>query len=161
MINISQQVIEINTEDNSERIINVTGLNENGEVVGSMTKKYSPAVVNPPELNEFNQETTFYVTYDENGNEHSTIPISQPAPEGWYEYGYGEWANIVTRNNGLETYYTWIPRYEFTLDQTNQRSNVKFLEGTAGAESGYQVPEAFTFNGQELTGYWAMKYTAR
>ena len=160
MINISQQVIEINTEDKNEKTMNVTGLNENGEVVGSMTKKYSPAVVNPPELKGFNQETTFYVTYDENGNEHSTIPITEAEPEGWYEYGYGEWANIVTRNNGLETYYTWIPRYEFTLDQNNQRSNVKFLEGTTTeAESGYQIPEAFTFNGQELTGYWIMKYT--
>ncbi len=22
-----------------------------------------------------------------------------------------------------------------------------------------EVPEAFTFNGQEITGYWIMKYT--
>ena len=125
-----------------------------------MTKKYSPAVVNPPELNGFNQETTFYVTYDQNGNEHSTIPITEPAPEGWYEYGYGEWANIVTRNNGLETYYTWIPRYQFILDQNNQRSIVKFINGTGiEVDAGYQIPEAFTFNGQELTGYWGMKYT--
>ncbi len=159
LANIFEKVVEINTTDNSEKTINVTGLNENGEAVGSMTKKYSPAIINPPELSSFTKDTTFYVTYDENGNEHSTIPITEPAPEGWYEYGYGEWANIVTRNNGLETYYTWIPRYEFTLDQNNQRSNVKFLSGTAEAESGYQVPEAFTFNGQEITGYWIMKYT--
>ena len=156
---ISNQLIEIETTDNLEKTINVTGLNEKGEIVGSMTKKYSPAVINPPELKEFEQDTTFYVTWDENGNEHSTIPISKPAPEEWYEYGYGEWANIVTRNNGLETYYVWIPRYEFTLDQSNQRSNVKFLTGTTEAEGGYQVPEAFTFNGNELTGYWIMKYT--
>ena len=26
--------------------------------------------------------------------------------------------------------------------------------------SGYQIPEAFTFDGKELSGYWAMKYTA-
>ena len=25
---------------------------------------------------------------------------------------------------------------------------------------GYKIPEAFTFDGQELPGYWAMKYTA-
>ena len=60
----------------------------------------------------------------------------------------------------MTTYYTWIPRYQFILDQTNQRSTVKFLNGTAGAEEGYHVPEAFTFNGKELSGYWAMKYTA-
>ena len=160
LANIAEKVIEINTTDNNEKTINVTGLNASGEVVGSMTKKYEPATVNPPELSGFNQETTFYVTYDGNGNEHSTIPISKEAPEGWYEYGYGKWANIVTRNNGLQTYYTWIPRYEFTLDQNNQRSNVRFIEGTrTETEGDYQIPEAFTFNGKELTGYWAMKYT--
>ena len=27
-------------------------------------------------------------------------------------------------------------------------------------DTGWQIPEAFTFNEKELTGYWAMKYTA-
>ena len=144
-----------------ENVINITGLNAGGEAVGSMTKNYAPAVVNTPDLSGFNKDTTFYVTYDENEKEHSTTPISQPMPQYWYEYGESKWANIVTRNNGLETYYVWIPRYEFMLDQTNQRSTVKFLSGTNNQpDSGYQIPEAFTFNGQELTGYWAMKYTA-
>ena len=135
-----------------------------------MTKIYSPAVVNEPDLSGFNKETTFYVTYDENGKEHSTIPITENAPDDWYEYGESRWANIVTRNNGLETYYTWIPRYEFTLDQTNQRSTVKFLSGTSTAvDGGYQIPDAFWFDknsngveddGEQLTGYWVMKYTA-
>ncbi len=156
---IETQTIEIPVTDNNEKTINVTGLNANGEIVGSMTKKYVPAVVNKPELDSFNKETTFYVTWDEQGNEHSTIPISQEPPTDWYEYSFGNWANIVTRNNGLETYYTWIPRYEFTLNQNNQRSDVRFLHDTDEAEEGYQVPEAFTFNGQKLTGYWIMKYT--
>ena len=57
-----------------------------------MTKVYSPAVVNKPELSGFDKDTTFYVTYDDNGNEHSTIPISQSAPQYWYEYGGSQWA---------------------------------------------------------------------
>ncbi len=55
--------------------------------------------------------------------------------------------------------FTWIPRYQFKLDNQTQRSDVKFIEGTGGATKGdYQVPDAFTFDGKALTGFWAMKY---
>ena len=159
--NIEKQVIEFADMIKGDNTVNVTGLNEKGEIVGSMTKLYSPAVVNEPDLSGFDKNTTFYVTYDLNGQEHSTIPITEEVPNDWYEYGESRWANIVTRNNELETYYVWIPRYEFQLDQTNQRSIVKFITGTSKEkDAGYQIPEAFTFNGQEITGYWAMKYTA-
>lgn len=159
--NIGTQVIEFSDLRPGNNVINITGLNANGEIVGSMTKEYTPTVVNQPDLSGFDPDTTFYVTYDDNDNEHSTIPISEEVPMFWYEYGESRWANIVTRNNGLETYYVWIPRYQFALDYTNERSIVKFINGTSTeAEEGYQIPEAFTFNGQEITGYWAMKYTA-
>ena len=141
--------------------INVTGLNANGEIVGSNTKEYIPAVTNKPDTSGFDPNTTFYVTYDDNGNEHSTVPICKATPQYWYDYGETRWANIVTRNNGLETYYVWIPRYCFTLDQQNQRSTVKFLKDTSTeVPPSYQIPEAFKFNGKELTGFWMMKYTA-
>ena len=168
--NIGSKVIILNNMKAGDNVINVTGLNAGGEIVGSMTKDYSPAVVNAPDLSGFNKETTFYVTYDENEKEHSTTPISEATPQYWYEYGESRWANIVTRNNGLETYYTWIPRYAFTLNQTNQKSTVKFLSGTTRTvDGGYQIPDAFWFDknsngkeddGEQLTGYWAMKYTA-
>ena len=149
---------EMTVED--ENTVNITALNEKGEVIGSMTKGCRQAKVNEPDTSNFKQETTFYVTYDENGNEHSTVPLTESVPENWYDYADSKWANIVTRNNGLETYYTWIPRYEFKLDQTSQRSNINFLEGTTKETSyGYQIPEAFTFDGKEIPGYWYMKYT--
>lgn len=159
---INSQVITIADGFNKgeKNTINVTALDKNGQIIGSMTKDYEPAEVNKPDTSGFNQETTFYVTYDDDG-EHSTIPVSQPPPNDWYEYGESRWANIVTRNNDMEVYYVWIPRYEFQLDQINQRSTIKFLAGTSTqVDEGYQIPEAFTFNGQELTGFWAMKYTA-
>lgn len=149
-----------------DNIINITALDANGEIIGSMTKTYSPAIVNEPDLTGFNKDTTFYVTWDLNGVEHSEIPITKEAPTAWYEYGASMWANIVTRNNGVETYYTWIPRYEFTLDQTSQRSTIKFITGTSTetTNSNYQIPEAFSWeneNGEtvQLTGYWVSKYT--
>lgn len=159
---IYNQTVQFTGMKEGENIVNVTALNARGEIVGSMTKMYVPAKVNPPELDGFNKDTTFYVTYDESGVETSVIPISKDAPEDWYEYGERRWANIVTRNNGLETYYTWIPRYKFMADNTNQTTDVIFLEGTEGLKQGdlYAIPEAFTFAGIPLTGYWAMKYTA-
>lgn len=158
--NISSEIIEFSNLRKGNNTINLTALNENGEIVGSMTKEYATAVVNPPVLKGFNPQTTFFVTYDAEGKEHSTIPITQTPPSDWYDYGSSEWANIVTRNNNGEVYYVWIPRYQFILDQTNQRSTVKFIAGTSTqVEEGYQIPEAFTFNGTELTGFWATKYT--
>ena len=89
------------------------------------------------------------------------------APKDWYDYSNSKWANIVVKANGKETYFTWIPRYEFKITSSQQaqpataRTEVRFIEGTSSEESkGYQIPEAFTFDGKQLSGYWAMKYTA-
>lgn len=144
--------------------INITALNENGEIIGSMTKELELAQTNPPDLTGLDKDTTFYVYWDENGNEHNEIPISMEPPQDWYNYSYSQWANIVTRNDGLETYYVWIPRYQYNLDQTSQRSNVKFIEGIGtNVDIGYQIPEAFTWVNQagqtiQLPGYWLTKY---
>ena len=61
-------------------------LGENKKIIGSMTKVANKAKVNEPDLNGFKRETTFYVTYDESGNEHSTIPITNDPPKNWYNY---------------------------------------------------------------------------
>ncbi len=141
------------------KAINITGLDSNGVVVGSFTYLYKVAEVNAPDTTGFDPDTTFYVYYDEDGREHNEIPISKPAPSNWYDYSCAYWANIVTRNNGLETYYVWIPRFEFQINSTSQRTYVNFIKGTSTeTTSGYSIPEAFTFNGQELTGYWIAKY---
>ena len=158
---------EMSTEN--KNVLNVTAVNANCEVIGSMTKECTQAKVNTPDLSAFDKDTTFYVTYDDEGKEHNTIPLAKDAPQNWYDYADSKWANVVTRNNGLEIYYTWIPRYEFKLDQTSQRSSINFIDGTGNETSkGYQIPEAFWVdkNGdgnkdadEQLTGYWAMKYT--
>ena len=152
---------ESDASEDEAYVVNVTALGAKGEIIGSMTKTVKTAKVNNPDLTGFNKDTTFYVTYDSSGNEHSNIPLTETAPDNWYDYADSKWANIVTRNNGLETYYVWIPRYEFKLNQVSQRSYINFIEGTGTSTSaGYQIPEAFTFNGTQLRGYWIMKYTA-
>ena len=154
--------------ENETYIVNLTALNANGSIVGSMTKTLEPTEVNTPKLDGFDPNTTFYVYYDEDGTEHNEIPISKEAPKNWYNYTYSNWANIVTRNDGLETYYVWIPRYQYKLNQTSQKSDVKFILGTSNkTENGYQIPEAFWWDknddgkedeGEQLTGYWITKY---
>ena len=157
-----------NLIENGSYIINVTALDEKDSIVGSMTKTIEPTEVNPPELEGFDKDTTFYVYWDENGIEHNEIPISEPAPSSWYNYTYSKWANIVVRNEGLETYYVWIPRYQYKLNQTSQRSDVKFILGTGNDTfNGYEIPEAFWWDkndngteeeGEQLKGYWITKY---
>ena len=153
-----------NTTPDKTNVINITALNSKGQIVGSMTKELELVEVNAPDLTGFDKNTTFYVYYDSEGNEHNEIPISEDPPADWYNYSYSRWANIVTRNDGLENYLVWIPRYQYRLDQTSQRSNVKFIQGTGTEVStGYQIPEAFTWQKDDgtqvqITGYWMSKY---
>jgi len=150
------------------KAINITALNSDGEIIGSMTKVFETAETNVPDVSSFDKDTTFYVYWDENGIEHNEIPISKDAPKEWYDYTTANWANIVTRNDGLETYYVWIPRYAYKLDSTSQRSYVKFLKGTTTkVDAGYKIPEAFWWDknsdgkrtdDEEISGYWMTKY---
>lgn len=159
-----------------KKTINVTALNANGEIIGSMTKIFEVANNNAPDTSAFDQDTTFCVWYDEQGNEHNETPIrnKDSIKDKWYDYTSGNWANIVTRNNGEETYFTWIPRYMYTLDNISrpQKSEVKFI-GTdisnyaGNVPSPYKVPDAFWWDnnnngiedeGEQLSGYWISKY---
>lgn len=159
-----------NLKNNQSYIVNVTALSATGEILGSMTKVLEPTEVNPPDLSGFDQDTTFYVYWDENNNEQNSIPIRnrENEPEGWYDYTFTQWANVVTRNDGLETYWVWVPRYQYNLNGTTQRSDVKFIIGTGTeTEAGYTIPDAFWWDknddgkeqeDEQLTGYWIAKY---
>lgn len=115
--------------------------------------------VGKPDLTGFDKNSTFYVTYDANGNETSVIPIGEEVPTNWYDYDNQIWANIVVRNNEKEAYFVWIPRYEYMLDSTNERSRVILIpKSKTTADSGYQISEAFIWNGTQISGYWMSKY---
>ncbi len=118
--------------------------------------------MNPPDLTGFNKNLTFYVTYDENGTESSYIPIGTDAPDNWYDYDAQQWANIVVRNEGNEAYYTWIPRYEYKLDEANQKTIAQIIPVTqTRPDTGYQIPEAFKWAGTNIKGFWTSKYELR
>lgn len=170
--NTTTELSEYNFENinyDKEYIINITALDENDKIVGSMTKTFEPAEINPPDLSKFNDQITYYVWYDNDGTEHNDRLITETQPENWYDYSLGKWANIVVKNdNGAITYYTWIPRYQYHLNKLGQRSEVKFIVGKSTETLGdYIIPEAFWWDkndngveedGEQLTGYWITKY---
>ena len=119
------------------------------------------------DLSGFNPDNTYYVIYDEKGgNEQRGEKIqlddkgkAKNMPENWYNYEEKRWANIVTENNGLKTYWTYIPRYEYKiLDDSQTVEIVYILSSEKTADVGYKIPEAFTFGGVDLAGYWVSKY---
>lgn len=114
------------------------------------------------DLSGFNPANTYYVTYDENGNQTSEdTPISQNPPEGWYDYSKKKWANVMTNNNGLKTYWTYIPRYKYQVWKELQQTYVRYIRTNitdSNVEEEYTIPDSFTFGGQQLKGYWVSKY---
>ena len=112
------------------------------------------------DLSKFNASCTYYVTYDDSGNETLT-PISAGEPANWYDYTQKKWANICTTANGTKSYWVWIPRFKYRLTTSNQFVDAEIVTTdvtNANCESLYKIPDSFTFNGVELPGYWISKY---
>ncbi len=139
--------------------------------------------VNEPDISTgLIKENTRYLYLNEDGNLTPSNWLVGNPPEDWYDYSNQKWANIVTiatdlNGNATETYYVWIPRYEYKIlsDRTNlstenRRIDVNFITTEITNENcspGYKVPEAFWWDnnsngvqdeGEQLTGYWISKY---
>ena len=114
--------------------------------------------ITKPDLTGFNPNNTYYVTYDDSGAETRT-PITSAAPENWYDYSNQKWANIVTVSGGKEAYFVWIPRYEYKVKDNFEQIEIRFITTNSNARTdGYLLPEAFQWDGKDLTGYWVSKY---
>ena len=83
--------------------------------------------VNEPDLTGYVKEKTRYLYLNDSGNLVPGNWIKDAAPEEWYNYETQEWANIYVEVDGIDNYYVWIPRYMYKLDQTTQKSDVKFI----------------------------------
>ena len=112
------------------------------------------------DLSNLDPANTYYVYWDDDGTEHNDTPISKPAPANWYDYSKKKWANIVTKANGKIAYWVWVPRYEYKINQSTKSIEINFIstDKVNNENSVYKVPEAFTFAGVELPGYWMSKY---
>ena len=157
-LTVGNYTVNIIVKNNDEAKLQVTAITKQVEVIDN-------TFANEPNLAGFDKAHTYYVEYDEVGNEKSDTLIAQAKPTNWYNYEARRWANIVVRQNGNETYYTWIPRYGYALNNIEQKTNVTFIKGTKDAPQGYTLPEAFTWedpkdenNKIQLEGYWMSKF---
>jgi hypothetical protein len=159
----------------TEYTINLTAKDANGKVLASTTKTVRTSRVNPPDLTGFNQATTYYLTYKENGDEERLLVAGNSPPNNWYDYADKKWANIVTtsEDGAKEAYWVWIPRYAYKtmyndVNAATAYADIIFLKGITRdiPLPGYTIPEAFiwsdtegdTAEGKQITGYWASKY---
>ena len=155
----------------SEEENRMIGSRKKSEILKEITKN-----VIEVDASGFNPDCTYYVTYDENGgNEQIGDKIQLDSkgnlinmPENWYDYENKRWANIVTKGtdasgNELISYWTYIPKYEYDLDDLyptiSGKPVVKFIPKTQmTADKGFVIPESFKFAGKDLSGYWVSKY---
>jgi len=148
--------------------------------MGAVTREIKVQGPNEPDLTGFNPNCTYFVMFDGSGNEidpGKTDPASKiqldvngkitNAPSGWYDYADKKWANVVTINGSKKAYWVWVPRYAYKMlyadvNTTYSNSEIVWLNGTDSwsevPPGGYVIPEAFTFGGNEQTGYWMSKY---
>ena len=99
-------------------------------------------------------------------DENKVRALLQRENENWYDYNTQKWANIVVRNAGGESYYTWIPRYIYRLDNVDEVTEIQFVGVDIFGdkiEERWTLPEAFTWQDEDgstkqLNGYWIAKY---
>ncbi len=96
--------------------------------------------------------------------------------------GTSQWANAKLTIDGVDSYFVWIPRYAYKINNTDQTIDVKFIQrtGTVAADgtpckyadaptlntaTDYIIHPAFTTNADlgggwdtELAGLWIAKY---
>ncbi len=118
-----------------------------------------------PNVRKISQKT--YVTWELNeaGTAYEMKEKQTVAPDYWYDYEKGKWANIKTSQNGLEAYWVWIPRYEYKVptSTTAVQIEVKFIDKTKTTpDEGYTIHPVFTNAGNggfgELDGIWVAKF---
>ena len=162
----------------------ITGLNANTEynvkIVGKASGGYGYASyeemvkttektikeLTQPSLMGFIQSNTFYVTYDSSDNEviGNRIQVDSDGnptnmPDGWYDYENKKWANIVTIDGDKKAYFVWIPRYEYKAKSAWEEIAIRFISTSqTSATQGYSLPDAFSWDGTPLSGYWISKY---
>ena len=96
----------------------------------------------------------------------------------WYEYSSRMWANAVTvsnreyyksesgtiiKNDEINGFYVWIPRYEYKkFSSTSEKKiQINFIpQSKSNASKDYYIPDAFSYDENNLRGFWISKYEA-
>ena len=151
------QAVEEDRLDEYEDYINgATGVVEGGEW-------NEEKGVNTPTL-KGNMELVRYENgewvEDKTGSNYSYV-----AGSGTADNNSSEWANARVTIDGVDSYFVWIPRYEYKINSDTRTIDVKFVPTTqTTADEGYIIHPAFTSNvdnggwNSELSGIWIGKY---
>ncbi|MCI9275651.1 MAG: hypothetical protein HFJ24_06875 [Clostridia bacterium] len=119
-----------------------------------------------PKANAPVYEGTGLIPIYHNGNTWVDLTSSSTEDEWdkWYDYENKKWANARTKDGSM---WVWIPRYEYKIDSTAKKIDVRFIQGTSTAiTSGYTLHPAFSIdieNGgwdSDISGFWVAKYPA-
>jgi hypothetical protein len=107
-----------------------------------------------PNLEGFNINNTYIVTYDKDGSavknkyllkdmlksgytlnedgeslKSGEVDLSKiPDDEVWYDYGNQIWGNVMTNANNLEAWWVWIPRYSYCLESSSTGFAIMFVD---------------------------------
>ena len=154
------------------------------ELQGIWASKYEPSVsvtsdtaMLPyylPDMSGFDPETTYLEIYDETTENFTANPVKL-ADVGnlkefvknnlWFNYDKQIWANIKTTDNGVESWWVWIPRYAYSI--AGNGTDIKFVDiyntPVDGSDlNNFTVHPAFTVKDGdktiELKGIWVSKY---
>ena len=137
---LSQAYEELKTNWNEEKGINDPMIGENMELV------------------EWDEVNKIWIP-DDDASSVQYIPAS-----GTEDNNASQWANARITINGIESYFVWIPRYEYKIN-SDKTISIKFIPTSQTIpDTGYIIHSAFTSkveNGgwtEELPGFWVGKY---
>ena len=149
-------------------------LDYNSDVkIGRVSKRISVSTESGNSITEFVNEPVLTdgmipVYYDSISNSWVKSDNKNTYNNEWYNYGEQKWANAVTVNSDvrdkylnsnigtkididdINAFFVWIPRFNYSGDKDN--ININFVDNKNTAYS------AFTFNNQELDGFWISKF---
>lgn len=139
--------------------------NSSGKIINTMTKETLEPEELKISLEGFNPECTYFVTYNSDNQavvseEHIIVEDGEimNAPEGWYDYRNGKWANIMTNNDGIIAYWTWVPRYQYRVFPDGTLDAIFIKNSKTVADRFFTISDGFTFDGNNLSGFWMSKY---
>lgn len=164
---------------------------DNNPLKGIWVSKYEPSLSNTqtelvkqetktPNLNGFMTDGSTKIVYynPEDTSKYELVNYtggipSQTITKGgktyyWYDYNNKIWANIVTTSNNIESWWTWIPRYSYSLYSNITDIIFTNIDDTATTNeleipANYVPHSAFTKkddsgNEIQLEGIWTSKY---
>ena len=158
----------------------VAGEFENNQKKGIWVSKYEPSPKLKtdtsyyeyyiPDLTGFDKEKVYIQIYNKNTDSFekevkaSTITnLSQFASKNlWFDYENRIWANIKKVENGLETWWVWIPRYAYNASGTTDDTDIVFVDINNKPIDGSKLPSGYKvageFENNQKKGIWISKY---